>query len=54
MKKAILGKDENGKSRGFGYVEFENKEGFDKAIELKGALIQGRPISIKKSEVKKP
>lgn len=36
--------DENGRSRGFGHVEFETEEGAEKALEKSGQSLEGREI----------
>lgn len=44
-----LVKDEEGKSKGFGFVELESIEEMKSAVELSGKLLKNRPISIKES-----
>lgn len=36
----------DGKSRGFGHVEFEDKSGVENALKKVGELIDGRPIKV--------
>lgn len=39
--------DENGISRGYGYVQFEDKESTDKCLEGKSALVlEGQPLAV--------
>lgn len=39
-----IAQDENGRSRGFGHVEFETEEAAKKAIEKSGQNLEGRDI----------
>ncbi|MGM0595706.1 MAG: RNA recognition motif domain-containing protein [Myxococcota bacterium] len=44
----------NGKSRGFGFVEFEDEESGQKAIdELNGQELKGRPLRVDKARPKR-
>jgi polyadenylate-binding protein len=45
----LITKDENGNSKGFGFVEFEDEESLKKALLLTGKIIRGRPVTIKMS-----
>ena len=48
--KVILDRD-TGRSRGFGFVEFESPEDGNRAIqELNGREMDGRPITVKVAE----
>lgn len=38
--------DEDGRSRGFGHVEFETAEAAQKALELSGQSVEGREIFV--------
>ena len=49
----IITDRETGRSRGFGFAEFENREDAEKAItELSGKEIQGRALTINESRPK--
>ena len=52
LKRAIIVmNNETGRSRGFGFVEFANKEEGQKAItELNGKEVQGRSIIVNESK----
>lgn len=39
-----------GKSRGFGYVHFATTEAVEKALEMNGQEIDGRPVNIDRSQ----
>ena len=34
------------KDKGFGFVEFKNKEDAEKALELNGTELEGRPLKV--------
>lgn len=45
----------SGRSKGFGFVEFENAEEADKAAgELDGKEVEGRTIKVNEAEQRKP
>ncbi len=47
LEEAILIKDDNGRSKGFGFITFINDEDAVKAIaELNGFQIDGRPLFV--------
>ncbi len=46
----LISRDDQGNSKGFGFVEFNNSESLLKAIQLTGKLIRGRPVCIKESK----
>ena len=49
----IVMNNETGRSRGFGFVEFDNKDDGEKAISgLNGKEIQGRSIIVNESKKK--
>ena len=48
--KILICKDENDKPKGYGFIEFINKEDMDKAIELNGKILKGRNIIINESK----
>ena len=39
-----ISQDENGRSRGFGHVEFETEEAAKKAVKKNGQNLEGRDI----------
>jgi len=39
-----IAKDQEGNSRGFGHVEFDNPESANKALSLAGTAVDGREI----------
>jgi RNA recognition motif-containing protein len=41
---------ETGRSRGFGFVEMEDGNGTEAAIQLSGTSLNGRPIAVKPAE----
>ena len=49
LKKIFLCKDDNGKFKGYGFIEFNNKEAFDKILKLNGKAFKGRNLVIKES-----
>ena len=49
LKKIFLCKDDNGKFKGYGFIEFNNKEAFDKILKLNGKVFKGRNLVIKES-----
>ena len=49
LKKIFLCKDEQGKFKGYGFIEFNNKESFDKILQLNGKVFKGRNLVIKES-----
>ena len=49
LKKIFLCKDEDGKFKGYGFIEFNNKESFDKILKLNGKVFKGRNLVIKES-----
>jgi len=49
--KVVMERDNPNRSRGFGFVEFEDDANLQKAIdELNGKELDGRPITVRKSE----
>jgi RNA recognition motif-containing protein len=47
LEEIILVRDENGRSKGFGFISYVNEEDAKKAIvELNGFQIDGRPLFI--------
>ena len=48
--KILICKDENDKPKGYGFIEFINKEDMDKAIQLNGKILKGRNIIINESK----
>jgi len=47
LEEVVLVKDENGRSKGFGFITYSADENADKAIsELDGLKIDGRPIFV--------
>jgi RNA recognition motif-containing protein len=44
----IIEDRETQKSKGFGYVEFENKESVEKALGANGAELEGREVRVAK------
>ena len=49
IRKILLCKDDEGKFKGYGFIEFNNKESFDKCIQLDGKIFKGRNLVIKES-----
>ena len=49
LKKIFLCKDDDGKFKGYGFIEFNNKEAFDKILKLNGKIFKGRNLVIKES-----
>ena len=49
LKKILLCKDDDGKFKGYGFIEFNNKESFDKILKLNGKVFKGRNLVIKES-----
>jgi RNA recognition motif-containing protein len=47
--KVLVVRDNKGKSKGFGYVEFESSDAADKAIALSGQVLEGRSVIISPS-----
>ena len=48
-KRVLIVMNPDGKSRGFGYAEFESAEIAQKAIEMTGKVLEGRPVHISQS-----
>ncbi len=47
LEEVVLVKDENGRSKGFGFITFTSEESASKALsELDGLEIDGRPIFV--------
>ena len=46
IKEVRIGKDFDGKPKGFAHIEFEDEEGVKKAIELSGKELDGRSIKV--------
>jgi RNA recognition motif-containing protein len=46
VSKAYVAKRGNGRSKGFGFVEFANNEEQQKALKLNGQEFEGRPLTI--------
>ena len=49
LKKIHLCKNDEGKFKGYGFIEFNNKESFDKILKLNGLVFKGRNLVIKES-----
>ena len=49
IKKILLCKDDEGKFKGYGFIEFSNKESFDKCLKLDGKVFKGRNLVVKES-----
>ena len=49
LEKIFLCKDEENKFKGYGFIEFKNKESFDKILKLNGIVFKGRNLVIKES-----
>ena len=49
LKKIFLCKDDDGKFKGYGFIEFNNKESLDKLLKLDGKVFKGRNLVIKES-----
>jgi RNA recognition motif-containing protein len=52
IKNVRIIEDENERSRGFGYVEFEDKDAVEKAIKVDAEELDGRKIRVAKVERK--
>ena len=48
----IITDRESGRPKGFGYVDFETPEQAQKALEMKGTDVDGRPINIDMAQAK--
>ena len=48
--KILICKDDNNKPKGYGFIEFNDKEDMDKAIKLNGKMLKGRNIIINESK----
>ena len=48
--KILICKDENNKPKGYGFIEFNDKEDMDKAIKLNGKMFKGRNIIMNESK----
>jgi cold-inducible RNA-binding protein len=46
VKEAMVPLSPDGRSKGFGFVEFEDEAGFKKALEMNGEEMDGRPLRI--------
>ena len=49
VKKILLCKDNEGKFKGYGFIEFNSKESFDKCLKLDGKVFKGRNFVVKES-----
>ena len=49
LRKILLCKNDEGKFKGYGFIEFNNKESFDKCFKLDGKVFKGRNLVIKES-----
>ena len=49
IRKILLCKDDEGKFKGYGFIEFNNKESFDKCLKLDGKIFKGRNLVVKES-----
>ena len=49
VKKILLCKDDDGKFKGYGFIEFNDKESFDKCLKLDELVFKGRNLVIKES-----
>ena len=47
--KILLCKSDEGKFKGYGFIEFNNKESFDKCLKLDGKVFKGRNLVVKES-----
>ena len=47
--KILLCKSDEGKFKGYGFIEFSNKESFDKCLKLDGKVFKGRNLVVKES-----
>ena len=47
--KILLCKSDEGKFKGYGFIEFNNKESFDKCLKLDGKIFKGRNLVVKES-----
>ena len=47
--KILLCKSDEGKFKGYGFIEFKNKESFDKCLKLDGKVFKGRNLVVKES-----
>ena len=52
IKDVRIVEDENERSRGFGYVEFEDKEMVEKALDADGTELDGRKVRVAKVQKK--
>ena len=50
VKDILIAKDEDGKSRGFAFVEFDNEEDLNKSLKIESKKIKGRHVVIKLSK----
>ena len=48
--KILICKDDNNKPKGYGFIEFNDKEDMDKAIKLNGKMFKGRNIIMNESK----
>ena len=51
---SIVKDQETGKSRGFGFVEMENREDGMKALSMSGARLEGRTITVEEARSRRP
>ena len=51
---AIIKDRETGRSKGFGFVEFQTKEDADKALELNGTDFEGQTLKVNLARPKAP
>ncbi len=50
----VVDRDKNNKSRGFGFAEFKDQDGFDRCVnDLDGSHFMGRPLTVKEAEPRK-
>jgi len=49
VRKILLCKSDEGKFKGYGFIEFNNKESFDKCLKLDGKVFKGRNLVVKES-----
>ncbi|HTL47833.1 MAG TPA: RNA-binding protein [Verrucomicrobiae bacterium] len=50
----IIKDRDTGRSKGFCFVEMANVEGAQKALELNGADLMGRPLTVSEAKPQKP